>query len=211
MSEQQSLSHVLIEACYLVAIWDINALGDRYLMGLNSSDSIGIREGWLNCEIDIGRYLYRGHHKIYESLQSIATTLVNNYPEADWPELLDDSDVFQKIYHDALFLSYHQAEQEETWQRNEADEAEKKRILQLIEQNCWGQLSLPTPESLTELLLTVASTRVDLYFLIYEEDCLWFTNPYGCDGVLGSKPTVRLMRSFLKNVALGYEYGPVPH
>ena len=68
-------------------------------------------------------------------------------------------------------------------------------------------LYLPTPEQLTADLLKGEGIEVNGHYMIYESDeqCVWFTNPYGVDGILCAGPTVEKVRSFLLDMAHGKE------
>ena len=83
-------------------------------------------------------------------------------------------------------------------------------IERLVKARDWATLKMPTPEELHATLARGESTRVDGHFVIFDDDVIWITNPYGHDSTLGSDLTVEVLEEFLTNLARGYEYGPVP-
>jgi hypothetical protein len=131
-------------------------------------------------------------------------------------QLLLGNTLFEEAYCDGMdiFEEYRrerQAEHEE-WLSEQRAQALRVETKKMIDENRWEELGLPTPEELSALLYSGESTHVCEHFLVYEkeEEMLWYTNPYGCDGGLGKEPTVKCMRSFLTRVALGGMYGPSP-
>ena len=70
----------------------------------------------------------------------------------------------------------------------------------------------PTPEELLELLLNGESAKINQHFVVYDrENCVvWYTNPYGIDGVLCHEPTIEAMRVFLARMARDQDYGLTP-
>ena len=101
-------------------------------------------------------------------------------------------------------VAMEQQEEEKRWQEQQVAEDEH-RLLDLAEANAWGALGMPTPESIVDQLLSGGSTRVCGYYLEFDDahGLTWYTNPYGCDGILCSKPTVAAIRRLLICDALG--------
>ncbi|HDR9474396.1 hypothetical protein [Burkholderia multivorans] len=97
-------------------------------------------------------------------------------------------------------------------ERERDRKAEHQRIRTLVAAEAWGALCLPTPAELTATLLAEESATVGGHFVVYEkeQDVVWYTSPYGIDGVLCNTPTIDDMRAFLVDMAYGVEYGPIP-
>ena len=81
----------------------------------------------------------------------------------------------------------------------------------LLKSGDWGALNLPSPEKVIAQLENGDSVEVAGHRLVYEDDVLWFTNPYGQDGIVASAIDAKSILRFLADMARGIEYGPVPH
>jgi hypothetical protein len=75
-----------------------------------------------------------------------------------------------------------------------------------------GEQNAITPEKMTDELLAGRSVKVHQHFVIYDErdGFVWYTNPYGIDGILCERPCVETMRRFLSELEGGRMFGLFP-
>lgn len=68
------------------------------------------------------------------------------------------------------------------------------------------------PDQLMAKLLAGKAVEVNCHYVIYDkaEGLVWYTNPYGVDGILCKEPTIEAMRRFLEDIRRGQDYGPLP-
>lgn len=93
-----------------------------------------------------------------------------------------------------------------------ADEkAQAERTECLLREGRWGDLSLPAPKELAVRIIKGEHVKIKDHSLWYEDGFTWYTNPYGQDGILGSRPDTDLMARFLINMARDVELGAVPY
>lgn len=131
-------------------------------------------------------------------------------PFADCPSFFADIDELQDAWRRGIEAF--------EWEKEEriADEFEERscaRIEDCLSRGAWGELELPSPEALSGPLERGEVVRLGGYRLEYKRAsaCLWYTNPYGQDGVLADMPEVAVLSTFLSNLARGIDYGACPH
>jgi hypothetical protein len=156
-----------------------------------------------------------------ERAEELASEAGWSCPGAPVPHLFADvpylRDIFVNAAEVALDLRAEiEAEVEEERRETEL-EAERlrelNRINALLQADDWPALDLPMPEALLATLAAGESADINGHSVSYDSDdeMTWYTNPYGIDGVLSNGlPTVRRVRRFLADMALGVEYGPTP-
>jgi hypothetical protein len=96
-------------------------------------------------------------------------------------------------------------------QREQREADERQRTLFLIETGDWAALYLPSPSALQAELAQGEAPKVCGHRLAWEDGVLWFTNPYGIDGALGSELNEQSLADILTQLACGEEYGAVPY
>jgi len=69
---------------------------------------------------------------------------------------------------------------------------------------------LPTASELHALLEQGTACSVNGHSLSPDEDGVWITNPYGVDCGLWQDLTIQRVESFIADMAMDKEYGPVP-
>lgn len=82
-----------------------------------------------------------------------------------------------------------------------------------VKMRAWDEGSeQPTPEELLEWLLSGKSAKINQHFVVYDREngVVWYTNPYGIDGILCQQPTIEAMRTFLARMTLDQDYGLTP-
>ncbi|MDY7806125.1 hypothetical protein [Burkholderia stagnalis] len=146
--------------------------------------------------------------------EDLAREAARAFPDEPCPPLLVNvpflCDAFE---HEGVLVHADRAAAIDAAERQRQRERERQRAEVLIASEEWEALRLPTPDRLTAKLLTGAPATVCCHRLEYEEelDIVWFTNPYGVDGVLcDGAPDIATIKSFLIDMARGIEYGPTP-
>lgn len=69
--------------------------------------------------------------------------------------------------------------------RELASAAEAALTEQLIQARDWSALNMPLPQDIHATLASGKPVRVAGYFVIFREEMIWLTNPYGHDSTLG--------------------------
>lgn len=66
-----------------------------------------------------------------------------------------------------------------------------------------------TAEAMAEELLAGRSVNIQQYFTVYDRDdeLVWYTNPYGLDGIVCKRPTVATLHRFLNDLECGKDFG----
>lgn len=182
---------LVLEAMYLVAIIEIEEMANDALLSINPD--------------------YRAPQLSHRArLREIGEECAYTDHECIPPSLLDNPDFFEPYENMEMLMAW----ETEEWGRENAElEAKQARIARtkaIIAAEQWSDLGYPSPAELCAVLLGHEPYRLDGYFLIWEEGHVWYTNPYGCDGILCKKPTEDEMREFLTNIALGEDYGQIP-
>lgn len=133
-------------------------------------------------------------------------------------ELFEDSTPLQFRSVPRLDLAYQEGRERQFEDNNKREHkyAELMRLEQvkaMVAEGNWASLHLPTPDELLGSLLSGKNVEVRGHSLSYvdEEQLTWYTNPYGQDGILGEIPDSNMVAAFLRNIALGHEYGRVPY
>lgn len=83
------------------------------------------------------------------------------------------------------------------------------RDLARIEKPLYSRDSLPSAETLFELLQRGQPCEVNNHSLSPDEHGVWITNPYGIDS-LWQELTIERVENFLEQMAEGKDVGPVP-
>ncbi|KVZ65779.1 hypothetical protein [Burkholderia ubonensis] len=149
-----------------------------------------------------------------ERAEDLARKAAQAFPDEPCPPLLVDVPLLCDAFeHEGALVLADRAAAIDAAERDLARERERQHAEVLIANEDWEALRLPTPDRLTAKLLTGEPAEVCCHRLEYEEelDIVWFTSPYGVDGVLCSgAPDVATIKSFLIDMARGVEYGPIP-
>ncbi|BBQ03490.1 hypothetical protein BSFA1_86180 (plasmid) [Burkholderia sp. SFA1] len=68
-------------------------------------------------------------------------------------------------------------------------------------------------ETMVDELLAGKSVKAHQHFVVYDQDneLVWYTNPYGIDGIFCERPTVEQMRRFLNDLDAGRCFGLFPY
>lgn len=104
---------------------------------------------------------------------------------------------------------------DEQAQRERIEAEKSKQIEAKIRAGDWRSLGLPTPPELAaQLQRARPAPQIHGHTLFWdaEDGVVWFTNPYGQDGILARRPDdLPVLTGFLANMARGVEYGRVPY
>ncbi|MFP3637807.1 hypothetical protein [Paraburkholderia sp. SIMBA_054] len=130
------------------------------------------------------------------------------HPEASLPNLLRDDTELEEAW--AFGVGVRQSERRATVEELERVRKglESERLIALRD---WCALGLPTPEALFESLRCGERVSVAGHGVWLEDGVVWYENPYGQDGALGSDLKPGDLVDFLGDMARGEEYGPVPY
>ncbi|WP_155754550.1 hypothetical protein [Burkholderia stagnalis] len=149
-----------------------------------------------------------------ERSRDLAREAGRAFPDEPCPPLLVDVPLLCDAFeHEGALVLADRAAAIHAAERDLERERERHHAEVLIANADWEALRLPTPDRLTAKLLAGEPAEVCCHRLEYEEelDIVWFTNPYGVDGVLCSGvPDVATITLFLIDMARGVEYGPIP-
>ncbi|SAK93693.1 hypothetical protein AWB79_06990 [Caballeronia hypogeia] len=149
-----------------------------------------------------------------DDARQLAAGAGHAYRCAPCPQLLAEEPLLREAFEDgATIARIEEAEAIARRTREAERELKRHRIETFIAAEDWESLSLPTPDELAAKLLAGQSFRVGGHFVIYDRDLdvVWYTNPYGIDGLLGNDaPTAAAMKSFLIDMARDVTYGPTP-
>lgn len=95
-----------------------------------------------------------------------------------------------------------------------AERAHQQKVESHIVAGNWPELGMPTPAEALNTLLAGEELEANGHTAFYDntDGITWCVNPYGVDGILcNGQPTLQRVISFLKDMARGKEYGPVPY
>lgn len=95
-----------------------------------------------------------------------------------------------------------------------AERAHQQKVESHIVAGNWTELGMPTPAEALNTLLAGEELEANGHTAFYDntDGVTWCVNPYGVDGILcNGQPTLQRLISFLKDMARGKEYGPVPY
>lgn len=95
-----------------------------------------------------------------------------------------------------------------------AERAHQQKVESHIVAGNWTELGMPTPAEALNTLLAGEELEANGHTAFYDntDGVTWCVNPYGVDGILcNGQPTLQRVISFLKDMARGKEYGPVPY
>ncbi|HGO6075292.1 TPA: hypothetical protein ACK3Q6_004484 [Burkholderia cepacia] len=148
-----------------------------------------------------------------EEAVQLATEAGQDYPDEPCPHLLaDEPPLCEAFAKGAALARQAEAEMIERGERDAARERKRQRVEGLLAAEDWDALGLPTPDELIEILRAGESTTVGGHFVVYDQDLdtVWYTSPYGIDGVVSSPFLVDDIKAFLIDMARGVEYGPIP-
>ncbi|MBC8737002.1 hypothetical protein F6X40_09295 [Paraburkholderia sp. UCT31] len=110
---------------------------------------------------------------------------------------------------------YEGIERREKEEQAKARERAKAEADALVEQRIaardWTALGLPTPAELVLKLGQREEVSVEGHSLTYDEGFVWYTNPYGQDGIACEGLDEKALDKFLCNLARGVEYGALPY
>jgi hypothetical protein len=69
-----------------------------------------------------------------------------------------------------------------------------------------------TPEQIVDVLLAGGSITVHQHYFVFDDadEIVWYTNPYGIDGILCKRPSVEGFRKLLYELERGRELGLTP-
>jgi hypothetical protein len=69
-----------------------------------------------------------------------------------------------------------------------------------------------TPEQIVDVLLAGGSITVHQHYFVFDaaDEIVWYTNPYGIDGILCKRPSVEWLRKLLYELERGRELGLTP-
>lgn len=69
-----------------------------------------------------------------------------------------------------------------------------------------------TPEQMMARLHAAEVVEVNCHRVFYDkrDGVVWYTNPYGIDGILCMEPKIEVMRRFLDDMRQDRDYGPLP-
>jgi len=98
--------------------------------------------------------------------------------------------------------------------RYAAEKAHQAHVENCIAAGSWIQLGMPSPAEALSTLLAGEELEANGHTALYDsaDSVTWCVNPYGVDGILcNGQPTLEQVTSFLKDMARGKEYGPVPY
>ncbi|KVO90920.1 hypothetical protein [Burkholderia ubonensis] len=124
-----------------------------------------------------------------ERAEDLAREAGHAFPDEPCPPLLVDVPLLCDAFeHAGALVLADRAAAIDAAERDLARERERQHAEVLIANEDWEALRLPTPDRLTAKLLTGEPATVCCHRLEYEEelDIVWFTSPYGVDGVLCS-------------------------
>ncbi|WP_157379327.1 hypothetical protein [Burkholderia ubonensis] len=124
-----------------------------------------------------------------ERAEDLARQAGRTFPDEPCPPLLVDVPLLCDAFeHEVALVHAARAAAIDATERDFEREREHQRTEVLIANEDWGALRLPTPDRLTAKLLSGEPATVCCHRLEYEEelDIVWFTSPYGVDGVLCS-------------------------
>lgn len=155
--------------------------------------------------VDLGRDSPDVSH-LRDKAWTFARHIGLRYPEHDMPVLFDGTSDLMEAWQDGR-------EEAEAPLREEAARQRALELERLVVARNWAALRLPSPAELANDLIANHRTCVAGHSLHYEPEAevIWFTNPYGQDGVLGPAPEIPLLEEFLIDMAHGHDYGPVPY
>lgn len=152
---------------------------------------------------DVGTPAFDRHRgKAYE----FAYRAGYHYADEPIPHLLRDDDELRQAWDHGIH--------DQQIERREAQAAvDRERIKQLIAAKDWPALNLPFPEQILETLRAGKPVHVEGHGLYSEEDYICCVNPYGIEMVMSaiSDLTLADIEGFLADMAIGEEWGAVPH
>lgn len=152
-------------------------------------------------DAEFDRYRAEAYHKAYK--------VGYDFPEFEEPPVcfLPRSEC-EYGFHDGRTDRAQRTREE---QREEREAAANLRVQSLLEIGDWAALHMPSPSALMAELARGEAPEVCGHRLAWEDGVLWFTNPYGVDGALGSDLDEQSLADILTQLARGEEYGAVPY
>lgn len=126
------------------------------------------------------------------------------------PGMFKNSPLLREAWEDGRnWLAECQCEAE----RERAAALAKAQVTVRIDRGNWADLHLPTPEEALLTLLAGKTLETNGHSVVYDagDGITWYTNAYGVDGALCSKPDLKAVTTFLTDMAYGVDYGPVPY
>ncbi|CAG9184128.1 hypothetical protein [Cupriavidus pampae] len=170
--------------------------------------ALQVRCSWALTQIYADGRADDGHAQALERALDALTRVAGDAP---CPLLLVDVPILAEAYAEGVKgWADWRAEREAERMAEAAEAAEQMRVAVLVARDDWAALQLPRPEMLSGRLLAGHIEQVREHSLKYADGVLWFTNPYGVDGVLAGAPDVPAMRRFLTDMAQQVTYGPTP-
>lgn len=145
---------------------------------------------------------------LQEDAASIAITIA--FETSTMPLLLANSELLREAWQETHNLL---ALQEKEEKAHEVDKTWQAKVIGHIKAGEWESLDLPRPQDALTTLLAGEQIEANGHTAQYDagDSITWLTNAYGIDGILCNKPDLKAVTSFLTDMAMGKDYGPVPY